>query len=430
MTAAATLGIEAALALLAVATVAAIQARAVRGAQRHRILERCRASGRPERYDEIVAGSETIAFVAASVVVIAAAVATLLVGRPLLAEPSRSRVLGVSAVAAWIALVWLMLVVVPMLVTKVAGPWIVVATWGLWRPIVRLASPIVRLVAGVGGFLGGLLGPRGDDQRESVQDELRLVVDEAHREGRLEGVARDMIEGVMELNEAKVSQIMTTRTDMIAIPLATPWEEAVRLASASHHTRLPVWDRTPDDVVGILHTRELLEKLVEAMPAGGNGGERPAIRPLLRPPYFVPESMSVQKLLREFQRTHTHMAVVTDEFGGVSGLVTIEDALEEIVGEIADEHDEAFSDGIRQITPDLCEARATVRIAALNEKMELELPEEADFETVGGFVFHQAGRLPAVGERIESHGARFEVLATTGRRIDLVRVERLRAEAG
>jgi CBS domain containing-hemolysin-like protein len=424
---AATLGIEAAIVLLLVASVAAIQARAVRGAQRHRILERCRASGRPERYDEIVAGSETIAFVAASIVVIAAAVATLLVGRPLLADPAKSRVLGVSEVAGWIAVVWLMLVVVPMLVTKIAGPWIVVATWRLWRPIVRLASPVVRLLGAFGTLLGGLVGRRGEGPAESLQDELRLVVDEAHREGRLEGAARDMIEGVMELNEAKVSQIMTTRTDMISISLATPWEEAVRLASESHHTRLPVWDRSRDDIVGILHTRELLEKLVEAMPAA-TGGKAvvPELRPLLRPPYFVPESMSVQKLLREFQRTHTHMAVVTDEFGGVSGLVTIEDALEEIVGEIADEHDEAFSDGIRMVTPDVYEARATVRIADVNEKMGLELPEEADFETIGGFVFHQCGRPPVVGERIESHGAAIEVLAATGRRIDLVRLERLR----
>ena len=135
--------------------------------------------------------------------------------------------------------------------------------------------------------------------------------------------------------------------------------------------------------------------------------------------------MSVQKLLREFQRTHTHMAVVTDEFGGVCGLVTIEDALEEIVGEIADEHDEAFSDGVRMVTSDVCEARAAVRIGVINEKMDLSLPEEADFETIGGFVFHQCGRFPEVGERIESHGVALEVLAATGRRIDLVRIERL-----
>jgi CBS domain containing-hemolysin-like protein len=179
--------------------------------------------------------------------------------------------------------------------------------------------------------------------------------------------------------------------------------------------------------VGILHTRDVLNRLADGLvPRAEAAPDARGIRPLLRPPWFVPESMSVRTLLLEFQRGKTHMAIVTDEFGGVAGLITIEDALEEIVGEIADEHDEAFSDGIRMVTHDICEARATVRIADLNEKMGLELPEGADFETVGGFVFHQCGRPPVVGERIESHGAAIEVLAATGRRIDLVRLERLR----
>jgi magnesium and cobalt transporter len=135
--------------------------------------------------------------------------------------------------------------------------------------------------------------------------------------------------------------------------------------------------------------------------------------------------MSVQTLLREFQRGNTHMAVVTDEFGGVSGIITIEDALEEIVGEIADEHDEAFADGIRMLTATACEALAHVRIRIVNERLGVALPAEEDFETIGGFVFHEFGRIPRAGEKLESHGVRLEVLASTRRRIDLVRVERL-----
>jgi CBS domain containing-hemolysin-like protein len=134
--------------------------------------------------------------------------------------------------------------------------------------------------------------------------------------------------------------------------------------------------------------------------------------------------MSVRTLLLEFQRGKTHMAIVTDEFGGVAGVVTIEDALEEIVGEIADEHDEAFSDGIRQVSSDVCEVLAHVPIARLNDKMGLSLPEEAGYETLGGFVFHQCGRIPEVGDKIRSHGAVIEVLAATRRRIDLIRIER------
>jgi putative hemolysin len=415
------LGLESAVVLLAVACLAAVQARAVRGAQRTTIQELCDRRGRPERYPEIIAGSETIAFIAASVVVVAAAAATLLAFPKMLAAGDRSLALEISAVAGWITLVWSVLVVVPMLLVRFAGPWIVVATWTVWRPIVRLISPVVRLLGG----LAFAFGRRGGAAEDRPRDELRLVVDEAHREGRLERPARDMIRGVMTLDEVRVAAIMTPRTRMTSIPLAASWEDAVRRAAESGHTRLPVWDRSPDDVVGILHTRDVLTRLADGFAGSSSGRPTPDLRSLLRPPWFVPESTSVQKMLQEFQRGNTHMAIVTDEFGGVSGVVTMEDALEEIVGEIADEHDEAFTDGIRMTSPGVCETLAHVRIAAVNDRLGLRLPEEEDFETIGGFVFHQFGRIPEVGERIESHGAVLEVLAATRRRIDLVRVERV-----
>jgi CBS domain containing-hemolysin-like protein len=423
MTSAATLGLESAVVLLGLASLAAVQARAVRGAERRVIQELCHRRRRPERYEEIVAASETIAFIASSVVVIASAVATLLAFRGLVAAGDGSLAIGASAVVGWIALAWAVLVVVPLLLVKFAGPWIVVATWTLWRPVVGLIGPAVRHLGRVAGLLAGFLGRRGGAApADRPREELRLVVEEAHREGRLEGEARDMIRGVIALDEVRVAAVMTPRTSVISIPAAAPWEEAVRLAAESGHTRLPVWGKSPDDVVGILHTRDVLRLMAEGFAATA---APPAIGSLLRPPWFVPESMSVQKLLQEFRRGNTHMAVVTDEFGGVSGVVTIEDALEEIVGEIADEHDEAFADGMRMLSPEACEALAHVRIEALNRRLGVALPEEEDFETIGGFVFHQFGRIPEVGERIESHGVRLEVLEATRRRIDLVRVERL-----
>ncbi len=420
----AAVGTESALALLAVASLAAIQARAVRGAQRTTIQELCERRGRPGRYDEIVAGSETIAFIAASIVTVAAVGATLLMIPRLIEAGDRSLALEVSAVATWVFVVWAALVVVPMLLVRFAGPWIVVATWGVWRPIVGLIAPLVRQL----GRLAAAFGRRGGDAAtDRPRDELRLAVDEAHREGRLEGATRDMIKGIIGLDEVRVATIMTPRTKITAIPRDTDWSEAVRLASDSGHTRLPVWGHSPDDVVGILHTRDMLTRLASPHDPTTPG---PDLVSLLRPPWFVPESMSVQKLLLEFQRGNTHMAIVTDEFGGVSGVVTIEDALEEIVGEIADEHDEAFTDGIRMTSDDSCEVLAPVRIATVNERLGLDLPEQEDFETIGGFVFHEFGRIPDVGERIESHDAILEVLAATRRRIDLVRVERLRRSAG
>jgi CBS domain containing-hemolysin-like protein len=413
-------GMESAVLLLLVACLAAVQARAVRGARRQVIQDLCRRRGRPERYEQIVAASETIAFIAATIVVCAAVGATLLAGGGLGAAAA-SPAGGISAVVGWIGLAWLLLVVVPALLARFAGPWIVVATWTIWRPIVGLIAPVVQQLGRAAAALGrgGGPGPAADAPRP--HEELRLVVDEAHREGSLAGVARDMIRGVIALDAVRVAAIMTPRTKMVSIAVATPWPEAIRLAAESGHTRLPVWERSPDDVVGVLHIRDVLSRLT----AGDTAPGEPAIRPLLRPPWFVPESMSVQKLLREFQRGKTHLAVVTDEFGGVSGLVTIEDALEEIVGEIADEHDEAATDGMRMLSAEACEAGAAVRVAAVNERLGLRLPEEADFDTIGGFVFHQCGRIPEVGETIEAHGARLEVLAATRRRIDLVRIERL-----
>ena len=359
------LGIESAIGLLCLAALAAMQARAFRGAQRHQIQEICGRQGRPERCAEIVEGSETIAFIAASVVVMAAVIATLVASRWLVAATADSLALKVSGVAGWILLSWAMLVVVPMLFTKFVGAWFVVATWNIWRPIVSLTAPAVGLLGGLAAGLARLFGRRAVGNEEADrQDELLAVVDEAHREGWLPGATRAMIEGVIDLQDVLVGQIMTPRTDIISIPLATPWEEAIRLVSETAHTRLPVWGRSPEDVVGILHTRELLAKLVEP---SANGQAPPHdLKPLLRPPYFVPESMSVQKLLRELQRGRTHLAMVTDEFGGVSGLVTIEDALEEIVGEIADEHDEAFSDGMRIVSDTVCEVLGHVRIDDLN----------------------------------------------------------------
>ncbi len=409
---------------LVIASLAAIQARAARGASRHRLHDLCNDRGTPKLADEIVDGSEPVAFIAATIVVVAATMATFAAGRGLHLEEAPGRI-RLPAILGWTGVVWLLLVALPMLLARTFGPRILVAIWPAWRPLVAVVKPFVGGVARLGNLLGGVFGRRpGGTDEPTVEEEVRQVVDDALREGRLEGAARDMIEGVMDLRDARVSQIMTPRTAMVTLPVHAPWSEVLAVATDSAHTRMPVWDRSPDDVIGILHSRELLTQMAGAA-ARGVEAAPPSLRPLLRPPFFVPESMGVQSLLREFQRTHTHIAVVTDEFGGVSGLVTIEDALEEIVGEIADEHDEAFTDGLRSVSEGACEARSTVRLEDLKRATGLDLPEEADYETVGGFVFHHLGRIPVAGERFESHGARWEVLSATRNRLDLVRVTRL-----
>jgi CBS domain containing-hemolysin-like protein len=260
---------------------------------------------------------------------------------------------------------------------------------------------------------------------ESIEEEIRTIVSEGHREGLLEEEAREMIEGVIELGDAVVSHIMTPRTEMHMIQLNTPWDEVVESVIESGHTRVPVYDKTRDDVVGMLYSKDLLPELAKCAEE-----PRGPLSALLRKPLFVPETKPVDDLLQLFQKSRTHIAVVLDEYGGVSGLVTIEDALEEIVGEIDDEYDQQAELDIQKIDDDVCEALGRAHVDEINEIMGFELPEEGDFDTIGGFVFAEFGRVPTAGESITWRDAvRVTVLEASRRRVNRVRLERVRKES-
>jgi len=234
-----------------------------------------------------------------------------------------------------------------------------------------------------------------------------------------------MIEGVIELGDAVVSHIMTPRTEMHMIQLNTAWDEAVESVIKSGHTRVPLYDKTRDDVVGMLYSKDLLPELAKC----ADEPRRP-LSALLRKPLFVPETKPVDDLLQLFQKSRTHIAVVLDEYGGVSGLVTIEDALEEIVGEIDDEYDQQAEIEIQKIDDDVCEALGRAHVDQINEIMGLDLPEKEDFDTIGGFVFAEFGRVPTAGESITWRDAvRVTVLEASRRRVNRVRLERVRKES-
>ena len=257
---------------------------------------------------------------------------------------------------------------------------------------------------------------------ESFEEDIRSIVSEGHREGLLEEEAREMIEGVIDLGDANVSQIMTPRTDMVSIPAALSWDAMLEQVISAGHTRIPVYGRNRDDILGILHTKDLLPEL-----ARGSGQRAEHWTKLLRQPVFVPETKPIDALLQELQRSRNHMVVVLDEYGGVSGLVTMEDVLEEIVGEIVDEYDPAHEEGVRDLGPGVCEAMGRVHIDEINERLGLGLPEDADYDTIGGFVFNELGHIPTTGEDLVWHNVRITVLDATRRRIERVRIEVLDA---
>jgi magnesium and cobalt transporter len=211
---------------------------------------------------------------------------------------------------------------------------------------------------------------------------------------------------------------MTPRTDMVCLHVATPLPEVVRFVIDSAHTRIPVYDKNRDDVVGILYVRDLLPELARAPES-----RQRTLAQIARQPNFVPESKPVDALLQEFQRNRNHMAIVLDEYGGVSGLVTIEDVLEEIVGEIVDEYDDAHVEGIKPLDERSAEALARVHIDEINDHLQIELPDDAEFDTIGGLVFHELGRIPKPGEELVCGNIRITVLDVSRRRVERVRVE-------
>ncbi len=260
---------------------------------------------------------------------------------------------------------------------------------------------------------------------ESFEEEILAVVTEGHREGHIAETERDMIEGVIELSDVKVSEVMTPRTDMICLPDDASLDEALAFVISHAHTRIPVYHDTRDTIVGILHARDLLEAAGRNLPCPpeGRNGQATQLKALLQEPQFVPESKKVIDLLNEFRQNRKHLAIVLDEFGGVAGLVTIEDILEEIVGEIADEYDQAQDEGIRRLDEHSVEALGRVHIDELNDALQLDLPDEADFDTIGGFVFSTLGHVPLVGEQLTHGNVRITVLDATRRRIERVKLE-------
>jgi putative hemolysin len=279
--------------------------------------------------------------------------------------------------------------------------------------------PASRLLGTLDGLVRRLAGvPAGAAARSHIEEELRSVVSEGEREGALEEDQKEMIEGVLRFKKADVTETMTPRTDIVSIDADAVPLEARRLIVRSGHSRIPVTGGNVDTIVGILYAKDLLSDGANAgTPAPARVGD------LMRPPLFVPVTKRLDELLAEFQRAKVHMAVVLDEYGGTAGLVTIEDLIEEIFGEIADEYEEASPAPIRRAGPHAFEVEARVHIDELNDELSLDLPEDEDYETIGGFVLSRLGYIPKAGEVFACNGLRITVLEAEERRIRRLRLD-------
>lgn len=283
---------------------------------------------------------------------------------------------------------------------------------GFVSALAPLLSPISRLLLRV----SSLITRRYEDKDEpstssAAEDEIRNLAESAEESGEIEVVEKQLLHSVFEFTDTVAREIMTPRVDMDAVPLESSLDELMEVIERSGHSRIPVYEGNDDQIIGIVHAKDLLLARIR--------GQQPPLKDLLRPAIFVPESKSLHELLHELRSGRTQMAVVQDEFGGTSGIVTIEDIVEELVGEIVDEYDEEEPEIVANGDGFLVDGKTN--LYDLNEEIGSALQSE-EFDTIGGYVFGLFGRQPKVGEEIEADGYQFKIENTDGRRILQVQV--------
>jgi len=255
--------------------------------------------------------------------------------------------------------------------------------------------------------LAGLLGIKRE--RRDLMQEMVELIEEGSAEGVLNSDEGEMLRSVLDFKRTLVREIMVPRTEMSAVEVESSLEELIERFVDDAHSRIPVFKGTVDHVIGIVHARDLLQYWARVH-------DEPSIRDLMRPAYFVPETMSIETLLAELKRRKTHIAIAVDEYGGVSGLITLEDVLEEIVGDIQDEYDEDDEVFIRSVSGGF-EVDGRCDIETLEEELGQSIEVQGDFETVGGLVFSVMGRIPRPGESFVQGDLEFTIRAADERRV-------------
>lgn len=306
----------------------------------------------------------------------------------------------------------------PAAVTRFASTRVLYHTWPFWRFLSVVMSPLSapgQLIEIIGRRLSGTAESASDDE-EQLEDEIRTIVTAGTRDGHFGPGVREMIQGVMTLHEDTVGHIMTNRGDVDAIDVTWGWDKILETIIEAARTRFPVYEGTLDNVIGVLYVKDLLPFL-----QSDSAPNRP-LTEILRKAWTVPVDRSVEIILREFLHSRSHMAIVLDEFQQTAGVVTIEDVLEEIVGEIVDESDEEEEFAIEIIDEATVDVDGRVMIDDLNDTMAWEIPESDDYETVAGYVLFQTGSIPEPGERLVIGDAEFEILKATNRKIDSMRI--------
>lgn len=379
-----------------------------------KIQDRFKAAGREERFDEFLKIADRLTLTCSFLRMLTNASILLT-----LVHLMQGHHYLLTFLAALVILE-IFAVIIPRSWAKHAGERILPRTFGLLKILMHLIRPFLA-VADLHDRLVRRLAGISEKPIEEAQEEILGAVEQGKIEGVVDEEEMEMIENVLELDETTAAEIMTPRTALVAVPASADLETVLK-ALERGHSRLPVYEGTIDNIVGLLYAKDLLS-LVGKDPKEFN------LRAKMRPPYFVPESKTLRDLLHEFQTQKLHIAIILDEYGGTAGLITIEDILEELVGEIADEYEDTPSEHLRKIDENTYEIDARMNIGDVNSELEIHLPEEEDYDTLGGFVFSHLGYIPKAGESFEYQDLKLTIVQAEPRRVRRVRIQKTQKTA-
>jgi putative hemolysin len=288
------------------------------------------------------------------------------------------------------------------------------------RFISKLSFPFVKILTASTNFFARIFNIKSEKVDEEVtEEEIRMMIDVGEENGVLNETEKEMIDGIFEFDNTLAKEIMTPRTNVFTVNMNTPIQELIDLVLEEQYSRIPVYEDEMDNIIGILFMKDLFKVLRK------NKIEEICIRELLRPASFVPETKNIDKLFRELQKSKNHMAILIDEYGGFSGIVTIEDLIEEVMGNIFDEYDEDYdsSDYIQKVDNTTYIVNGMVGINEVNETLDIELPSE-HFDTIGGFMIDLLGSIPKENEEhiVEYENLIFKVEKVNEKRIELVKI--------
>jgi len=304
---------------------------------------------------------------------------------------------------------------------KYAGEKILSRTYRIVMLFAFITSPILYVFKLYDGFvrrLAGIAETTPEEEHEEKQEEFLTGLEQHRTEGVLDEEEQEMIENVLELRSSTADEIMTPRTDIVAAEVNSDLQQVLQIITSGGHTRIPIFEENIDNIVGLIYAKDLLAEI------GKNPGDF-NLREKMRKVYFVPETKPLRVLLHEFQNQKLHIAVVLDEYGGTAGIVTLEDILEELVGEITDEYEETPAEPAKKIDDNTIDADARTYIDDLNDEFELNLPEDEDYETIGGFVFSRLGYIPKAGESFDYENLKFTIASAEARKIKRIRIQKI-----